>query len=88
MLFRIKQIINGKQEISVQDLPYRKHTRSRYLFKTYINRPGGKKGHLVVGHTNAKKDIESDLKRSLAAGTRVKKCGGNWVFYEPQSAVA
>ncbi len=65
---------------------YKKHYMSKYVYRTRII-SNGKDGTLVHGFKVAERDLEKQLKRPLHKNTKIKTCGGNWVFMEPKEQV-
>lgn len=63
-------------------MKYKKFYASKYEYPTRVVQASDG-GVLLVGHKNARKDIEKKLGRVLHKDTKVKTRGGNWVFYEP-----
>ena len=58
---------------------YLKFYRSRSDYPTKDNQK--------PGHKDARVSIEKEIGRPLSAQTKVRKCGGNWVFCEPRPSV-
>lgn len=69
---------------TMKSTKYRKYRRSRSLFPTKVVRSGAGKGTLVVGDKAARKDIECQLGRELAANTKTRHTRSQWVFCEPR----
>lgn len=59
-------------------MKYKKHYASKYEYPTRIITKS-----LIIGHKSARKSIETKLKRTLHADTKVVTRGGNWCFMEP-----
>ena len=60
----------------------KKHYASKFEFPTRVVKSSQSEGHLIIGHKEARKEIEKRIGRSLHADTKISTKAGNWCFHE------